>query len=223
LCSIFFTTTAKSQGEAYCNEYYRECEKAKVFYVENKSLFEAAALWSGFGSEFLLAIVAPEYTQYSYLSNKIESYSLKVFYVQGGKDYSDFSIGFFQMKPSFIERLEEYVSSDSLLKQKYADCLFAQPDERASRVARIDRLNTIEWQIKYLTLFCEVIKSRFGFLSFVTQEEKLRFYASAYNCGFHKSEDEIKHSGQRALFPHFSTCKFIYADISVWFYSLIEN
>ncbi|MDR2407550.1 MAG: hypothetical protein LBE13_05510 [Bacteroidales bacterium] len=86
---------------------------------------------------------------------------------------------------------------------------------------RIERLNTVEWQIKYLVLFCEMVNVRFGNLAFVSEEEKLRFYASAYNCGFYKLEEEIKATAQKALFPHFSTQKFRYADISLLFYKEI--
>ena len=139
-------------------------------------------------------------------------------YVQGGTVYANFSIGYFQMKPSFIERLEEYAAADTVLKTKYAACLFANPNERASRVARIDRLNTVEWQIIYLMLFCEMLQKQFENVVFTNTEEQLRFYASAYNCGFHKSEQQIKETEQKALFPHFSRKKFKYSDIAVWFY-----
>jgi hypothetical protein len=209
------------QGQSnYCSLYPEDCSKAQTFYSEHQSLFETAAQKTGLPARFLFAIVAPEFTQYSYLSNKIETYSLKVFYVQRGKAYSDFSIGCFQMKPSCIEQMEAYASADSLLKAKYSFCLFARPDERASRVERINRLNTVAWQIDYLALFCEIMQRQFAHLAFQTQEEKLRFYASAYNCGFHKSEQQIKETALKALFPHFSKQKFKYADISVWFYRL---
>jgi hypothetical protein len=207
----------------YVDLYPEECFNAKAFYNEHQNLFEAAAKSTGLTPQLLFAIVAPELTQYGYLSNKLETYSLKVFYVQRGKAYSDFSIGYFQMKPSFIERLEETAAADANLRAKYADCLFANPDERAARVARIDRLNTLEWQLTYLSLFCEILYKRFSNLSAATTEEQLRFYASAYNCGFHKSEQQIKDMAQKALFPHFSQQKFNYSDIAVWFYRQLIN
>ena len=224
---MFFFLAVANKG--YCQEptysqlYPKDCQNAKDFYVEHQQLFETAAKTTGLTPQFLFAIVAPELTQYSYLSNKIETYSLKVFYVQRGKAYSDFSIGYFQMKPSFIERLEETAKADASLKIKYAACLFDNPDERAARVSRIDRLNTVEWQITYLALFCEIMQKKFGNLSFTTPEEKLQFYASAYNCGFHKSEQHIKDMAQKAFFPRFSRKKFKYSDISVWFYREITK
>ena len=210
-----------SQGNIYAALYPKDCQNAKEFYAQHKALFETAAHTVGLTPQFLFAIVAPELTQYSFLSNKIETYSLKVFYVQGGKPYANFSIGYFQMKPSFVELLEETAAADTHLQTKYATCLFDQPDKRAARVTRIDRLNTVEWQLTYLSLFCEILQKRFSNLAFATMEEQLGFYASAYNCGFHKSEQQIKETAQKALFPHFSTQKFKYSDIAVWFYQEI--
>jgi hypothetical protein len=216
-------TAINGQGEAYVALYPSDCRKARDFYAEHKSLFEAAAQAAGFTAQFLFGIVAPELTQYSYLQNRLETYSLRVFYVQNGKSYSDFSIGCFQMKPSFIEQLEEYVSSDSLLRVKYSQYLFASPETRAARVERINRLNTAEWQIKYLAVFCEMVRKRFGNPVFATEEDKLRFYASAYNCGFLKPEQHIREMMQKAMFPHFSKQKFRYADISLHLYQLTVN
>jgi len=208
---------------AYYQLYPKECYEAKNFYNEHKKQIEKAAKSVNLQPEMFFAIVAPEFTQYSYLSNKLETYSLKVLYVQFGKSYSDFSIGCFQMKPSFIELLEKTIAADENLKPKYDSCLFVNPDEREARVARIDRLNTIEWQIFYLTVFCDILQKRFNNLTFSTTDEKLRFYATAYNCGFHKTEQKIKETEQKALFPHFSTQKFKYSDIAVWFFrELIE-
>lgn len=211
------------QGGDYAALYSKACGEARAFYASHRSLFEAAAHRAGFTPAFLFGIVAPELTQYGYLRNRLETYSLRVFYVQRGASYADFSIGCFQMKPSFVERLEGCLSSDTLLRAKYPLCLFADPGARASRVERIDRLNTAEWQITYLALFCETVRRRFGHQAFSSEEEALRFYASAYNCGFHKSEQQIKALAQQALFPHFSTQKFKYADISLLFYRELVN
>jgi hypothetical protein len=207
-----------AQHIAYVELYPKDCQNAKEFYIQHKSLFETAAGNTGLSPQFLFAIVAPELTQFSYLSNKLETYSLKVLYVQGGKSYSNFSIGYFQMKPSFVELLENAATKDTALKAKYATCLFDNSNERVARATRIDRLNTVEWQIIYLSLFCEILQKRFNNISFATTEDRLRFYASAYNCGFHKSEQQIKETEQKALFPHFSRQKFRYSDIAFWFY-----
>jgi hypothetical protein len=214
---IFFTVAIKSQGEAYCNEYYKDCQKAKEFFSEHESQFEAAAKTSGLSSKFLFSIVAPEISQYSYLSNKVETYSLKVFYVQKGSTYANFSIGIFQMQPSFIESMENYIIADKCLKVKFAKFLFEKPNKRQTRVERIKRLNDVEWQIDYLALFCVIINHKFADTTFTTEENKLHFYANAYNSGFHRTEEALK-SVKGSYFPHFSKQKYKYSDIAVWFY-----
>ena len=55
----------------------------------------------------LKAIVFPELIRYNNLFNAIEIESLKYLYVSEGKDYADFSVGYFQMKPSFGEMVEK--------------------------------------------------------------------------------------------------------------------
>ena len=217
---LIFSSITSCFSQSYMELYPKECYYAKDFYVQHQTLFETAAQKTGLPAKFLFAIVAPELTQYSFLSNKIETYSLKVMYVQFGKGYSDFSIGYFQMKPSFIEALENTVTADKELKLSFHDCLFSEPDSQQARVERIDRLNTVEWQIKYLTLFCVVVNQRFSNVTFANENEKLQFYASAYNCGFYKTESKIKETGDKYSFPHFFQ-KFKYSDVAIEFYNLL--
>jgi len=212
-----------SFAQSYCTLYPKECTFTLEFFKKHKEKFEGAAKITGLASSFIYAIVAPELSQFSYLSDKLESYSLKVMYVQGGAEYANFSIGYFQMKPSFVERLEEFVQADSLLRRKYGDCLFIKPQERAARVTRIDRLSTNEWQIKYLEIFCDVVQKRFKDIVFSNYEERLQFFAAAYNCGFYKSEQQIKKTEQLALFPHFSQKKFRYSYLSKLFYQQLTQ
>ena len=208
-------------GQSYLELFPKESEKANRFFVEYKEDFEKAGKNVGLSAEFLYAIVAPELSQYGYLSNKMETYALKVMYVQGGTAYANFSIGFFQMKPSFIEQLETFLVTKGYeeLKKEFSHCLFIDSDSRQARVERVDRLNNIEWQMKYLTLFCAIVNKRFGAISFANEEERLRFYASAYNSGFHKTERQIKEMETKAFFPRVSTEKFNYSDVAVGFYN----
>jgi len=220
---LTFAVTNYCFARSYSEIYPKECKIAKQFFADYKNRFEVAGKIAGISAEFLFAIVAPELTQYSYLSNKLETYSLKVMYVQGGKGYANFSIGYFQMKPSFIEQMESSIAADIDLKSIFFDYLFSEGNSREARVARIDRLNTVEWQLKYLSLFCVLVNKHFATVSFESEEDKLRFYASAYNAGFHRTESDIKKIGKKSLFPHFSQQKFKYSDIAVWFYNEILN
>lgn len=61
------------------------------------------------GSE-ALAIVSPELIRWTAFKDFFETTALELLYVKKGKTYADFSIGHFQIKPSFVEQLEAYVS-----------------------------------------------------------------------------------------------------------------
>jgi len=64
----------------------------------------------GFGSKDaakMIAIVFPEMLRYNENLEEIETQLLKSLYVRFGNRYADFSIGYFQMKPSFAEKIEE--------------------------------------------------------------------------------------------------------------------
>ncbi len=56
-----------------------------------------------------ISIVLPELIRWNALQDIMETTALELLYVEKGKDGADFSIGYFQMKPSFIENLENYV------------------------------------------------------------------------------------------------------------------
>ncbi|MDL2261994.1 hypothetical protein LJC11_00640 [Bacteroidales bacterium OttesenSCG-928-I21] len=210
-------------SQTYQQQYSAECEEAIGFYRTHKAKFDAIALATGLDSRFLFSIVAPEVSQFSYLSNIAETYSLKVLYVQGGKNYSNFSIGYFQMKPSFVEGIEEFLKNNDNLKSKYQECFIKKDSERETRVERLKRLESIDWQFKYLSVFCDIVTYRFGNKEFDNDNEKLKFYAATYNSGFNKSKEHIEEMKEKSLFPHFSRNKYKYADIAVYFYENISK
>ena len=212
---IFIISVVSSQ---YHIEYEKECEFALNFYEENKIEFQKQGTNVNIEAPFLFSIVAPEVSQFVQLSNTIETYSLKVLYVQYGKGYADFSIGHFQMKPSFIEGIENYIANNKELKIKYESYLFQDSRGKNARIERIDRLNSISWQIKYLSVFCDLVHHKFNTIQFTSNKEKIRFFASAYNSGFHKSEHALKSMQKMKYFPRFGFEKYNYSDISNWFY-----
>lgn len=65
-----------------------------------------------------ISIVAPEVSQYSQVADFLEMRALGISYLNNGS--ADFSVGFFQMKPSFVEELEKKIAANRSLKAKYA-------------------------------------------------------------------------------------------------------
>ena len=135
-----------------------------------------------------------------------------------GKNASDFSTGYFQMKPSFIEDLEDYVAKNKNLQQ-YNWILIPNKNEIEARKERIKRLANFQWQLRYLKAFWYVAELKFQNIDFKTTEDKIRFFATAYNYGFTKPEKEItKYQSAKKFSPEeTNTRKFAFADFSIDF------
>ena len=191
--------------------------EAEKFYIENKESFDENAKKVNLSGKFLFSIVAPEISQFNTLSNAIEIYGLKVLYVQNGKSYADFSIGYFQMKPSFVEAVEDRLMNSPKLKKKYKSLTFLDGNSRVARLNRVERLETIEFQLEYLCAFCDIVNEKFHDTSFKNEKEKLAFYAAAYNSGFNHSLEYLKEIQSKQFFPRFSSTQYNYSEVSILF------
>lgn len=168
----------------------------------------------------LCAVVFPEYIRYSYLSGLFETASLELLYVQAGTNMVDFSIGKFQMKPSFIETLEEKIKADEKLAKKYAAILPVAGPEKINRKNRISKMSTLEGQSLYACAFIESCIQQYG-LQPLQEDEQLRFIAAVYNKGQQYSKKEIEASMENRRFPHgekFTGEQFAYWEVSLDYY-----
>lgn len=204
----------------YALNFARQFQSSLHFFEENNKSFKQISDSLGREDIFIFSIVAPEIGHFNLLKNSLESNSLKVLYVQFGSQYSDFSIGPFQMKPSFIERCEKQISQDTFLLSKYAKCLIATKDARTNRIERIRRLETLEWQMIYLSVFIEIVDRKFK-LKFNSVADELKFYSTVYNTGFQKSMADIEHEYTRKRFPNMSDQKFNYSSVSREYYQFL--
>ena len=92
----------------------------------------------------------------------------------------DFSIGRFQMKPSFVEALE-IAWMRSGLARRYG-LWFDTADNAQARRIRITRMKKEEWQVIYLGVFLRMLHYSYG-LDTLPAEEQVRLAATAYNRG----------------------------------------
>lgn len=166
-----------------------------------------------------MCIVAPEVSRYSQISDATETFALYTLYVQG--KVSDFSIGVFQMKPSFAVSIEEEVAKCDYLKP-YKELIIHEKTDRSVRYERVERLSSLRWQLVYLCAFIEIARSKTSNISFNTTEEKLKYWATLYNAGLHASENKIYCLYEIDGFPRFSSNSFNYANICVEFYRNIK-
>jgi hypothetical protein len=210
------------QNQNYREIFGKRYEQAEEFIAQNRNLFEK---YFPDSSEFKLAasIVFPEIIRFNELYDKIEVEALKTLYVQYGEQYANFSIGPFQMKPTFAEQLEKDYCLQLLKPDLKITFAFDTTSTKEARLKRVERLSTINGQLMYLSLFCEISEDRFHELKFDSSEERLRFLAAAYNSGFHNPIETIlkrekeKHFHTEVVFRSKST-KYCYADISFFYF-----
>ena len=192
-----------SFGSLFAKRKYQDNDFGKEFnnrlLVANASLeklrpnFEMCSQLTSVSPKFLSAIVFPEIMRYSQLKDDVESESLKVLYVQLGDQYADFSIGKFQMKPSFAEKLEKLADSllmDSVSKELNLSYSSSTPD--SIRQERVARLLDVDWQQVYLTAFVLVCDELYSGVEFEGELDKLQWYAVVYNGGFEKDNNWIQ-------------------------------
>lgn len=173
----------------------------------------------------ILAIGFPEVIRWNGFQDAIEIMFDKSVYVNYGIGQADFSIGLFQMKPSFVEHLEHYLESYPLVipNSVAKDIVLRNKEEKDDRRVRIQRLSSTEWQLKYLSVYWYVANHKFKNITFQNNAQRLKFYATAYNFGFTRPISQIKNWQTKPLFPYGKNYKkeqVAYSDISVHFFNL---
>lgn len=164
------------------------------------------------------AIVFPELIRYSMWQDEIERAAVNGLYVTKGREGANFSIGRFQMKPSFAEEVEKAWNASSLSKEYGFS--FNLADNNEARRSRVRRLSTMQGQCRYLALFIRLQQQRHPQLQQVSQEEQVRLLATAYNRSFTASWNSLQ---KMQYERHFhtdvirtrSTRYYSYADIAV--------
>lgn len=139
----------------------------------------------GVDSRMAEAIVFPELIRYSRWKDEIEKTAVNGLYVIKGREGADFSVGRFQMKPSFAEDVERAWNS-SPLAQEYGFS-FNLADNAEARRSRVRRLSTEEGQCRYLAIFIRLQQLRLPQLQQVSKEQQVRLLATAYNRSFSAS------------------------------------
>jgi hypothetical protein len=222
LLGLLASPAARDAGEnfrAIFGEKYAEAEN----YLKQNTWIVGVLHLQAADTQCALAVVFPEIIRYSYLQDRIQVRALKVLYVQYGRKYADFSVGHFQMKPSFIELLESDWNTLASAEEKAAAGIpaFAAGDRPEARGERVRRLDDLGWQARYLRLFMLVMKKRYGHLVFKGAEDRLRFYATAYNAGYAAGEARIRRALEEKRFhlELFAPKRtYNYADVAVHFY-----
>lgn len=172
-----------------------------------------------------VAIVFPELIRYSMWQDEIERAAVNGLYVSKGTDGANFSIGRFQMKPSFAEEIEQEWNRSSLSKE-YGFVFNLQQNNEARR-SRIRRLSNMQGQCRYLAIFIRLLQQRHPQLEQLSEKEQVCYLATAYNRSFTASFQQIKkiqherHFHTDVIKTH-STCLYCYADIAFVAYRMLR-
>ena len=217
---IGFFKPAWSQSENYQVLFGEDWKKAVTFEKENKSWIEPLLAKNHISYPLAIAIIFPELVRYSALKDKMEIGLLKTLYVNLGNDYADFSIGIFQMKPSFAETIRDesstYMGRRSGITFK---SISDYEDIKDYRKSIIRDLEDPEGQVIYLISFIQICEKKFN-LSKLDEARLLKFLATAYNFGIDKKALEIVRMSDKKFFSTklITHDKYSYADVSLfWF------
>ena len=207
----------------FLNTFSSDIDKANLFISKHKNEIVDISEDYNIDVDLFISIMFPELVRYNHLEDQLQVSANKLFYIQLGSEYADFSIGILQMKPSFIERL-----SNTKKRDRYND-LFDYADNLSNRDIRgiiIDRLQDINYQFKYLAYFVKIIDTGNEF-EFKNENEKVIYYATAYNSGAWYNEENNKIFSERKTYPYGANSseikQYSYSDISLYYYENILN
>lgn len=203
-------------------KYFGDSYNEAISYLKNQKKEINSTLSNlGVSPEEAISIVFPEIIRYNRFRDFAETTSLEIAYVQGGKDIADFSIGRFQMKPSFVEYLEKELLSYNDLLQQFKDIVTYDTDASAEyiRSERVERLKQESWQLKYLACFIRLAEKRFAKELREKPAERLLILSSAYNKGLNSSYSDLKMLSEMKTFPYGNsrTGRFSYYDVANYF------
>jgi hypothetical protein len=210
-----------AQSLNYAEIFGSDWQKALTFIEDNKIWIKPALARHDIPYDEAVAVIFPELVRYSALRDKMEITLLKTLYRNLGDDYADFSIGVFQIKPSFAEDIQNRVFAG--MNRELKD-LFRKKssfsDQRSYRASVISDLENPETELNYLIAFYKICERRFK-KDWPDKASKVRFLATAYNAGFRKSAREIEEMSDRKFFNTklFKTENYSYSDISLYWFN----
>jgi hypothetical protein len=210
-----------SQSVNYKDLFGEDWKKASAFEKENRGWMEPLICKYNISYPLAISIIFPELVRYSALRDKMEITLLKTLYVNLGEDYANFSIGVFQMKPSFAESIREQTQS---VGSQISGIGFAQKTEFDDiipfRKSIVKDLEDPKTEINYLIAFIKICDLKFKPKN-GDELSRVRFLSTAYNYRIDKTAPEIESMSTRKFFNSklFKTENYSYADVAVFWYN----
>lgn len=216
---VFYSENVKAQeqlqekiiSDDLGNKYY----DALDFLIRNTWMLDTLMEYK-VNPDLAYGIVFPGLANYSALRDIMETGASRTLYVQRGRKYAHFTLGRFQMKPSFAELVERNVTRQKLTKYE-----FDLKNSIQARSQRVKRLDSPEWQLRYLVFFVRLMDKRFAHIEWKSDEDKVRFYATAFSVGYNRDERTIRrmmNPQTRYSKPKKSKVNHRYADVAAYFF-----
>ncbi len=210
-----------SQQLDYRELFGDDWKKAEAFVEENRSWIKPILEKNDISYPLAIAVIFPELVRYSALRDKMETSMLKILYINLGEEYANFSIGHFQMKPSFAEAIREK-APDALEKRsgisfgKRAD----YDDTGQYRKSIVNDLEDTKIQLNYLIAFMKICEKEYK-LKRMAEDDRVKFLSTVYNYGIDRSEEEIDSMIGKKFYNTrlFKTNNYSYADVSLFRYN----
>lgn len=215
LLLIMGSTTAFSTD--YPKVFGNDWTSAEQFVSDHHDEWKQEFDLFGVDARLAEAIVFPELIRYSMWQDEIEKAAVNGLYIQKGTKGANFSIGRFQMKPSFAEEVETAWNQSALAKE-YGFVFNLQPNAEARR-SRIRRLSSMQGQCRYLAIFIRLQFLRHPQLQQLQLKEQVGVLATIYNCSFSTTWEQASHlchqkSFHTDIIATRHTKKYCYADIA---------
>ena len=220
LLSAGLSRSCLSQSVNYQDLFGDDWNKAVTFEKENRSWIESVLAKNHISYPLAISIVFPELVRYSALRDKMEITLLKTLYVNLGEDYANFSIGQFQMKPSFAEMITK--QAPAVMEQR-SGITFKKSsdfdDIKDFRKTIIKNLEDPVSQINYLIAFIRICEKNFK-SDGKDEFSEVKFLSTAYNFGFNRKEADIESMIDKKFFNTklLNGEKYSYSDVSLFWY-----
>ncbi len=191
------------------------------YFEKHKTTITTCFNYHSIKQELMIPVIFPERIRYSMVKDFLETATVELIYIDLGADYVDFSIGDFQIKPSFAEKVEQYLTLTSNLSKKYKLIVdYGNKQNSQQRKERVRRLKLLNYQLIYISAFYDIVNQEFN-LENKSDTEKIKFLASAYNHGFDSNASEIEKYIDEEYFPYGTKHKgkqYAYSKVAVDFY-----
>ena len=212
--------SVRSQEPDYREIFGKDWEKADEFVLANEYWIKPLLDKQRIDYKITMAVIFPEIVRYSALRDRIEITLLKALYVNIGEEYANFSIGNFQIKPSFATMVCE--NEYSRILRRHGIKIPEKKDFKSGRDFRADIIKSLEdtrTEFNYIIAFMKICDRMFE-MNRMTDKEKVVLISTAFNFGFNHSMEEILDMSGKHYFNTrlFSSDNYSYSDVALFWY-----